>query len=116
MNCTNCNAEMVYFVDGLTCGWKCTKCNMELVTSYYDPISLDENEYAVTVNKTSNPNASQIKVAAETCKCNFILSKEKLLEGFVIDGLKAKDTRNVLSKLKAVNLTFSVNPDFDYEF
>ena len=116
MNCPNCNAEMMHIVEGFTCGWKCSKCSLEFVTSYNDPILLDENEYKVTVNKVDNPKASQIKMAAEICKCNYLLSKEKLLEGFSLYELNAEDTRVILSKLKEEKLSFSVNPDFDYKY
>ena len=116
MTCPDCNAEMKYFVDGHSCGWKCTNCGMEFVTTYNDPIMLDENEYVITVKRIDHPNASQIKLAAEICQCNFLVSKEKLLEGFSTESMKAKDARRVLSKLKAVKLTFDVAPDFEYEY
>ncbi len=116
MICEKCNAEMEYFVEGYSCGWKCTRCDMEYVTSYCDPIMLDENEYRITIEKTDNPSALQIKLVAEICRCNFINSKEKLLNGFAIEAKSAKDTRSILSKLKNANLGYVVSPDFEYKY
>jgi len=116
MICPNCNEKMVYFVEGNCCGWKCAKCDTAFVTSYYDPIALDENEYEISIDGINNPNASQIKAIAEICQCNFMVSKEKLLHGFVVKSMNAKDTRSALGKLKAVKLAFVVSPDFEYEY
>ncbi|SCY34045.1 hypothetical protein SAMN02910370_02207 [Lachnospiraceae bacterium XPB1003] len=116
MICPDCKAEMKYFVEGNSCGWKCSECSVEIVTTYNDPIMLDENEYVITIRRVDHPNASQIKLAAEICQSNYLISKERLLEGFSTSTMKAKDARYVLSKLKAANLAFDVSPDFEYEY
>ena len=50
MNCEKCGAEMVSRIEGRNYTIECPNCEWEVVTTYTEPIHLDQTTYSISVS------------------------------------------------------------------
>ena len=115
MKCDKCNSEMTYFVEGQSCGWKCSNCDWSLVTTYIDPIELDTQLYNVRVQGSADSKADKIKLVAKIKGCNLLEAKKLVEEGFCLDNLKAFEVNSILKVFNESDNTVTVTPDFPHK-
>ena len=114
MKCEKCNGEMVYFHEGSSCGWTCPNCDWGVVTSYLDPMELDEQLYTIKLPVIDAPKAEIIKYFSKTKGCNFIVGKAMLITGAFIDNLKAPEVKKIISELDRMGIGYDISPEFPY--
>lgn len=112
--CEKCGSEMEYFIDGSTCGTTCKSCGWGCVTSYQDPIKLDNNEYELCIEPIINPSIDNLRFMASLLGCNFLTAKSKLQDNIIFTK-NAAAILDIALKLKANNIAFTVTPEFPYE-
>jgi len=115
MKCDKCGTEMVYFIKGLSCGYKCPKCNWNLVTTYIPPIHLDKIQYSIKLFPTENPSIDMIRVTARLFHCNDPASKKYLQFGTGSLTDKAEIIQSIARALSKAGISYSISPDFPYE-
>ena len=114
MKCDKCNGEMEYFREGSCCGWKCSNCGWEFVTTYSDPMDLDEQLYSINLFAIEVPKAEIIMYFSKIKGCNFLDGKVMLNKGTSIDNLKAWEVKKIISELNKMEIAFEITPEFPY--
>ena len=114
MLCDKCNIEMVYFEEGLCCGWTCPKCGNELVTTNINDIQFDQQMYTISLAPCSDASVDDYKVVAKIGNLSLINAK-KIIEngGTIVEG-RATRIKEGYNLLKATTLTFDITPEFPY--
>ena len=112
--CEQCGNEMEYFVDGSTCGTKCKNCGWGCVTTYQEPIKLDNTDYTLCVKSIENPSVNNLRCIAQILACNFLEAKSKL-QNKIIFTEKATAILDIALKLKSNDVEFTIMPEFPYE-
>lgn len=115
MQCEKCNTEMVYFHEGASCGWTCPNCGNGVVTTYVDDVDIDETIYTITIKQTDSPEMPAIKLISKLCGQGFIVAKNMLINGSYSHEVHAKGIIDVVSKLKAENISYTITPEFPYD-
>lgn len=112
--CEKCGNEMEYFIDDSTCGTTCKNCGWGCVTTYQDPIKLDNTDYELCIKPIVNPSVDNLHCIASLLGCNFLESKSKL-QNSIIFTKKAIAIIDIALKLKSNNIAFTIMPEFPYE-
>ncbi len=107
---------MVSYREGLSCGYTCPKCGNGWATTYLSPIESDTTSYDIVVDAVETPSVEQIRIVAKMSNCNFIAAKSLLNNGGRVRSAKAKEILESIAGLRKAELTFSVQPDFPYDF
>lgn len=115
MICEKCKAEMVGFIQCGSCGGKCPQCGWNFVTSYFESVDLDKKKYTISVKQAKKTTIPAIKAISIIFHCNYLEARDKLIKGFVMEKLSAKNARIVLRKLKESGIEYSVKPKFLHE-
>ena len=115
MICEQCGSETEDFIDGSTCGTKCKKCGWSIVTTYQDPIKLDDTSYTLIIEPIKNPSVEVLRCIASLLGCNYLQTKEKSQERICFKN-KACEILNIAKVLCLNNIAFSITPKFPYEF
>ena len=114
MICENCNTEMFFFEEGLSCGWTCPKCGNGLVTTNTNDIQLDQQKYAITLAPCSDASIEEYKVVAKIGNLSLINAKKIIESGGVIKEDRATKIKQGYDLLKKTSLAFDIIPDFPY--
>ncbi|MBO4579252.1 MAG: hypothetical protein J5715_03760 [Clostridiales bacterium] len=114
MLCDKCNSDMVYFEEGLSCGWTCPKCGNGLVTTNTNSIQLDQQKYTISLVPCSNASVEDYKVVAKIGNLSLINAKNIIESGGVIIEDRAKKIKQGYDLLKTTSLTFEITPEFPY--
>ena len=112
--CEKCGGRMEYFVEGSTCGTTCKDCGWGWVTTYQDPIMLDNADYALCIEPITNPSVDNLRCIASLFGCNFLEAK-RMLQNKILLTQKATTILTISSKLKSNNIIFTITPEFPYE-
>lgn len=116
MICENCNSEMVYFTKYQSCGWKCPKCNWNIVTSNIDPKDTDDTLYTLTISANNAVDKQAIKIISKTGKLSVVAAKNALVSGCTFTELNARFVAEMAKALAESNINFTIFPDFPYEY
>ena len=114
--CEKCGSEMAYFMKVGSCGFSCPNCCWGWATTYHSPLDLDEQKYTVTVENSNEGDSQKYKTISEILGCNYLEARKKLISGFSISEISAKETVSVLRALTAGQISFKVTPDFPHDF
>ena len=113
--CEKCGNEMIYFIRGSSCGTECLKCGWGLVTTYIEPIKIDETNYTLSIPTIDEPDIDHIKAISKILNVNFIKSKSLLQEGNATITDKAIKIRDYARLLNDSSIQFTITPNFPYE-
>ena len=113
--CEKCGNEMIYFIRGSSCGTECLKCGWGLVTTYIEPIKIDETNYTLSIPTIDEPDIDHIKAISKILNVNFIKSKSLIQEGNATITDKAIKIRDYARLLSEKDIQFTITPDFPYE-
>lgn len=111
--CEKCGSEMEYFIDGSTCGTTCKNCGWGCVTTYQDPIKLDNTNYELCIKPIINPSVDNLRCIASLLGCNFLEAKSKLQNSITFTK-KAIAIIDIASKLKTNDIAYTITPDFPH--
>lgn len=114
MICEKCGSEIEYFVNDSTCGATCKNCGWGCVTTYQDPIKLDNTNYEVSIEPIENPTVDNLRCVASLLGCNFLEAKSKL-QNRITFTKKAIAIIDIVSKLKTNNISHTIIPEFPHE-
>ena len=114
MICDKCNTEMVYFEEGLSCGWTCPKCGNGLVTTNANSLQLDQQIYTINLTPCSDASVEDYKVVAKIGNLSLINAKKLIETGGVIVEGRALRIKQDYDLLKATSLAFDITPEFPY--
>ena len=113
MTCEKCGTQKIYFQEGSTCGWTCPKCGWGVVTTYHEPIELDDCVYSLHI-LPQEAKMPAITAAAGVFSVNYLEARRGLLDGTLhVDG-RAKYIRDVCALLSSSEVLYKVEPDFPY--
>lgn len=112
--CEKCGSEMECFIKDSICGTTCKNCGWGWVTTYQEPIKLDNASYTLCIKQIENPSIGTIRCIAHLLACNFLEAKNKL-QNKIIFTEKAIAILDIALELKKNNITFTITPDFPYE-
>ena len=114
MLCDNCSTEMVYFEEGLSCGWTCPKCGNGFVTTNTNDIQLDQQMYTISLTPCSNASIDEYKAVAKIGNLSLINAKRIIESGGVIIEGRATIIKQGYDLLKRTSLGFEITPEFPY--
>ncbi len=113
MKCPKCNSKINVFVDGRNNIVKCEKCDYEVVTTYTEPIKLDNKKYKITI-LDNEYTLEQTRIFSKIFGFNYIEGKRKLCIGnYTFEGF-AEDILQKKSALECVNINYKIVPNFNY--
>lgn len=112
MICDTCKKEMNYFIEGQSCGWKCSSCGNSIVTTYIDEIELDETIYSISISPIATPTAVEIKHVAKIRNCSFIDAREILISGGNLGNFDARKSREILQIFNDLGIHYLSAPEF----
>lgn len=112
--CEKCGSEMESFIKNTTCGTTCKNCGWGWVTTYQEPIKLDNTDYTLCVKPIENPSVNNLRCVAQILACNFLEAKSKL-QTKIIFTEKATAILDIALKLKSNDIEFTITPEFPYE-
>ena len=115
MLCEKCNTEMVYIKEGNSCGWNCPNCGNGYVTTFIDPIQLDETIYTINLEKNKSATAKDLKIISKLASIPILEAKKKVTSGGVLIEGKAVTVKDCISILKDSDLVYVVSPAFPYD-
>ncbi len=114
MICETCKSEMVFFEEGLSCGWKCPKCGNSLITTNSNNILLDETIYKISISP-SIAAIDDLKIISKICNIPILEAKKLAAKGGVIIEDKASRIKPAFDLISTSALTFDISPDFPYK-
>ncbi len=114
--CEKCGAMMYGFIQGHTCGCVCHNCGWNIVTTYYEPIIMDEGPYTLQLDAIPEPTLDNIRVAARLAKCSYVEAKARLQKGEISKTGEALEIAEAAQDLKDAGYSFSITPDFPYPY
>jgi len=99
--------------EGSTQGLFCKSCDWAVVTTYIDPMLLDETIYEVRLSGGDFRNETHVKAVAEVSGCNFLHARRLLQEpaSLVYKG-KAPAVARAEAVLMAVGIGTRITPPF----
>lgn len=115
MRCETCKKEMKYFKSGFTCGWNCTHCGNQIVTTYYDEIACDDSLYTISIIPQNETSAINIKLLSKISHCSFINAKDLLISGVNLGSYNSIETRNILQSLNHSTIKYVIQPPFKHD-
>ena len=113
MNCEKCGTQMQYFRDKSTCGWTCPKCGWGLVTTYQDPLDLDECVYTILI-PPQDASLKAIKCISSMFSVNYIEARKKLLDGSLHASGNARFIRDKALILTGCSVEYRIEPQFPH--
>lgn len=114
MKCEKCNTEMIYKQEEHSLLWLCPNCNWGIATTYNSPIELDTTDYTLHVISQHDLSINKIKCISKTFNCNFIKSKQSLLNGTISITDKAPNIVMIKDELDQINIKYHITPEFPY--
>ena len=117
MICKKCGNSMKLVDDGVSIGWICESCGEGYITTYDNPINSDENIYEIILLSHYKVSKEQLKFISKINNSNYIQTKKDLIKGNVVlkKGL-AKEIKDILIQLKNLEISFTVSPEFPYQY
>ena len=116
MICEKCNAEMLYFTEYSSCGWRCPRCSWSIVTSNTDPMDLDETQYTLMIPACEQIDREAVKAFAGAAKFNIVESRKALHEGVTFNDQSAGSVSKIAKALREHHIVFTITPEFPYEY
>ncbi len=113
MICEKCSNQMQYFRDQSTCGWTCPQCGWGIVTTYHDPIDLDERIYTIII-PPQEATLDAVKSISTIFSVNYIEARKSLMNGSLRASGKAKDIKNKATLLSGCSVVYKIEPEFPY--
>ena len=115
--CEQCGSDCEYFRSGMSQGWKCTKCDFGIVTTY-DPFYNVPDVYEISIMLNKCLTAKQYRYLSKLLGLNYLQLKqasesESKCENFKIEK-DIYETLNVMEELKKLDVDYSVSPDYPY--
>jgi hypothetical protein len=92
---------------------QCESCGWGFVTTYIEPIHLDETEYTLCIAPIATPSIEIIRCIANTLMCNYLNTKERLTNEIVLKN-KAVTIRDLARALHKCNINYTITPDYPY--
>lgn len=115
MKCKKCNAEMVYFKDGNSCGWNCPKCGNGFVTSFIDDLQADESIYTIILKGNESETVENLKVISKIASISILEAKKLGSSGGMLFKGKAVDVKDKIILLDQHEINYDVDPEFPYD-
>ncbi len=112
MNCEKCNAEMVAFVDGVSCGIKCPNCGYNIVTSCLRIKDIPAETCTIMIGASEKPEIAALRTIADICHCNYVEAQKKLKSGFELKNLTVYKAQLILQKLDKAGIIYTAVPVF----
>lgn len=112
--CEKCGAEMKPIHEALAIGMECPNCGWGWVSTYIEPINLDDSVYHVILI-AGDSSLTSIKTVSEVAGCNYIEAK-KMIEGAPVEIFRGKAlyVKAIKEKIEATSLVFKIEPEFPY--
>ncbi|MCD8307129.1 MAG: hypothetical protein LUD51_02740 [Clostridia bacterium] len=114
--CKVCGAMIYSFIKGSSCGSVCHKCGWKIVTTYIEPIIMDEGPYTLQLDAIPEPTIDNIRVAAKLVNCGYMEAKSRLQKGEISKTGEALEIAEAAQDLKDAGYSFSITPDFPYPY
>ena len=114
--CDKCGSEMQPINPNVRCGMICPKCGWGWATSPYDPMSVDENTYVITLLAGNNASEENIKTIAHIIEQNYLSAKRTIEQAPApLCSGKAKQVKRIVKVLTENAIHFEVEPDYPYD-
>lgn len=114
--CQKCNANMYETCNDSIQGWVCPGCGWNVVTTKIDKIYEDTTEYRVYMKHAGDINHEKIKLVSKIAGVNFVSARQMLMESNVcLLKDKAPKVQKVIQKLRELEISFEVIPQFMYK-
>ena len=85
------------------------------MTSFFEPIELDQNKYSIYLKKDNLSSIDNIKMIAKICNTNYNTARAYIKKGNIeIFKGKATEVKRTLVKLEKLKIAYNVIPDFPY--
>ena len=106
---------MNFQIEGHSLCWMCDNCGNAVVTSYFEPLEIDQTIYHVSISKGIISTFNEIKLISKIANCNFLQAK-KMIESAPTEIYKGKavDIIAIKKSLENGNINFFINPEFPY--
>ena len=111
--CEKCGAGMLPFKEFGSIGMKCPSCGWGWVTSYQDPIDLDQNNYTIYI-PAQEPHVNAVKAIASAFNINYLEARKALVAGLLSVSGTAREILMKARILQNNHVTISIEPDFPY--
>ncbi len=112
--CDVCGTELIGFIEGMSIGSKCPKCNeVKVVTSYYAVLSNDPTIYEVSLLPNNDANKDNLRDIANLMNISYTNAKELLIAGGLLFSGKALDVDDKIKKIRNTNLKFNIIPEYN---
>lgn len=106
---------MDFIQKGRTIHWRCSKCQWEIMASFFEPIGMDQNKYSIYLKEDNLSSINNIKMIAKICNTNYNTAKSYIKKGNIeIFKGKATEVKRTLVELEKLKITYNVMPDFPY--
>ena len=92
----------------------CDHCGWEVATTTWDPIDLDETEYAISIADGTVPDKKTLSLVSRMTGLNFIASKKLIESRGILWSGKARDAQEKIAFLKEQEISFTITPEFPY--
>ena len=112
--CEKCGNEMTPFISDSSSGMECKKCGWGWVTTYQEPIKLDDTDYSLQIEPDRTPSVDSIRCIAQILACNFLEARKRIQAGICIEE-KAVTVRKIAAELRKNKISYIIKPDFPYE-
>lgn len=115
MKCSVCGEEMNPVREGHTQGWICRICGNGVVTSFFDPIELDDSDYTLELNSGNEATVKNIRLIAAISDENYLTARKLILYApSVLKTAKASEIVSIKEKLDSASILYRITPDFPY--
>ncbi len=115
LKCEKCDSKMIYKINGHTQGWYCEKCDWGICTSYFSKFESDNIDYKVEILGNNEIDLNNLKIISKIKGCNFILSKEILLNGGNLIKDKAININDKIKTLDDLGIKYIIEPKYPYK-
>ena len=112
--CPNCGKELKIVIDGSAKNFSCEYCGYSFATSITEGIEWDSKEYTIILEKDNIANLIHVKTISKLSSYNFIESKNLLLNGGILNKGRAIYIKEIIQKLKNLDIKFRVTPELIY--
>lgn len=112
--CPDCGAELRIDRCGCAVTYTCPKCGWSVATTEWEPIDLDETEYAISIADGTVPDKKTLSLVSRMTGLNFIASKKLIESRGILWSGRARDAQEKIAFLKSEGLPFQITPTFPY--
>jgi len=113
--CLECGVGMEFKIIDSTQGWYCQKCDHSIITTFIEPIKLDEQDYTIYLLCGNDKDVNQIRTISQIMNSGFLKAKSILKEKeSVLCCGKATEIYKIKNLLNENGIRYHISPKYIY--